>query len=251
MMPYFSCPFSYYAKSAMGMPPPIEHPLAAPPMPVAAPPMPVAAPPAVPGMPPIPPMPVCPITGMPAMGWPAPVMPDIGMMPDTDEIDDMDYPLSSATGDPPPILSNNPAVTEIVLFKELTGYPNYGNPSGNADILYTGTRGVWTFDLPPFLYVPATMTARLLIRAVLDDHYNVPVSQYSATIIINGTVVHSGPLPLEHGTPAGAMFNNWRTLVFNVPVLRRTNRVVIINTSSASPNDWIGLDWMEMRITPR
>jgi len=56
-----------------------------------------------------------------------------------------------------PVLSNAPAQTSIVLFKELTGYPNYGNPSGNADILYTGNRGTWTFDIQPFYSYRATL----------------------------------------------------------------------------------------------
>jgi len=145
-----------------------------------------------------------------------------------------------------PILSNNPSTANIVLFKELTGYPNYGNPSGNADILYTGTQGQWTFDVPPFFFIPGLLNAQLIIRAVLDDH-NTPVSRYSATISINGRVVHRGQLPLEHGRPAGQRFVNWTALTFNVPFVQRVNRIVITNTSTANQDDWIGLDWMEMR----
>jgi hypothetical protein len=149
-----------------------------------------------------------------------------------------------------PVLSNNPPVTSLTLFKELTGFPNYGNPSGNADILYTGSQGVWTFDIPPFFFIPGLLTAQLNISAVLDDH-NTPVSQYSATISVNGRVVHRGPLPLVHGRPAGQMFLNWRTLTFNVSNLRRNNQVVIVNTSNAARGDWIGLDWMELRLSGR
>jgi len=149
-----------------------------------------------------------------------------------------------------PILSNNPPVTSLTLFKELTGFPNYGNPSGNADILYTGTQGEWTFEVPPFFFIPGLLNAQLNIRAVLDDH-NTSVSRYSATISINGRVVHRGQLPLEHGRPAGQRFVNWTTLTFNVPSIQRINRIVITNTSNANPGDWIGLDWMEMRFTGR
>ena len=152
---------------------------------------------------------------------------------------------------PSPILTNNPPVTAITLFKELSGYPNYGNPSGNADILYTGNRGEWTFEVSPLLLVTGSMSAQLYIRAVLDDHYAVPVNRYSATITINGTVVHRGQLHLQHGTPAGGMFTNWSTLVFNVSPIRRTNTIVITNTSTAGPDDWIALDWMEMRFAQR
>jgi len=160
-------------------------------------------------------------------------------------------PVVPAQGDPPPILSDPPAVANIVLRKELTGYPNYGNPSGNADILYTGTQGVWTFDSPAFLFIPGNLRAQLVISAVLDDHRDVPPARYSATITVNGTVVHRGSLGLAHGTPAGGIFRNWRELTFNIPTLRRQNRVVIRNTSNAGPDDWIALDWMEIRFRPR
>lgn len=167
-------------------------------------------------------------------------------------IGNSDYSMPAASpGDPPPILSDNPPVVSIVLFKELTGYPNYGNPSGNADILYTGNRGTWTLGLQPFLAVPGQLRARLVIRAVLDDHAHVPVNRYSARITINGNVVHDGPVPLEHGVPVGGRFTNWRELTFNVTNVRRENRVVIVNTSRAGSDDWIGIDSMEMRFTPR
>ncbi|WP_024833609.1 hypothetical protein [Ruminiclostridium josui] len=152
---------------------------------------------------------------------------------------------------PSPVLSNNPATTNIVLFKELTGYPNYGNPSRNADILYTGNQGTWTFDLPAFLVIAGNQRAQLVIRSVLDDHSSVPVNRYSARITINGTVVHNGPLSLQHGTPSGGMFTNWRNLTFDVRNLRRNNRVTIVNTSTAGPNDWIAFDWMELRLNQR
>jgi len=149
-----------------------------------------------------------------------------------------------------PILTNNPAVTNLSLFKELSGYPNYGNPSRNADILYRGNQGVWTFEVPPFFFIPGLLSAQLYIRAVLDDR-TTPVALYSATIRINGRVVHQGPLPLEHGRPFGQPFINWNTLIFNVPDIRRINRIEIINTSIGLVDDWIGLDWMEMRFSRR
>lgn len=153
--------------------------------------------------------------------------------------------------DPPPRLSNNPVTTNIVVFKELTAYPNYGNPSRNADILYTGNTGTWTFETPSFLLVPGNLRAQIRIRAALDDHANVPVNRYSAKITINGAVVHNGRVPLEHGTPAGGMFTNWRELPFAISNPRRTTRVTIENTSSAGADDWIGLDWMEIRYLTR
>jgi hypothetical protein len=117
--------------------------------------------------------------------------------------------------------------------------------------LYTGNSGTWTFQAPPFLVVPGNLRTQIIIRAVLDDHQNVPVNSYSARITINGTVVHTGRLQLEHGRPAGQQFINWRNLTFNVPNLRRNNRVVIENTSNAGRDDWIAFDWMELRFVPR
>jgi hypothetical protein len=167
-------------------------------------------------------------------------------MPQTTDIS----PIKSQK-DPPPLLSDNPVTATIVLFKELTAYPNYGNPSRNADILYTGNRGSWTFESPAFLFVPGNLRAQIRIRAVLDDHANVPVNRYSARITINNNVVHDGRLPLEHGVPAGGIFTNWRDLPFNVTNLRRSTRVTIENTSNVSANDWIAFDWMELRFLPR
>lgn len=150
-----------------------------------------------------------------------------------------------------PLLSNTPVTATITLFKELTAYPNYGNPSRNADILYTGNQGTWTFESPAFLFVPGNQRAQIIIRAVLDDHSNVPVNRYSARIRINGNVVHNGAVPLQHGTPVGGIFTNWRELRFNIPNLRRVTRVQIENTSSAGNTDWIAFDWMELRLLPR
>jgi len=148
---------------------------------------------------------------------------------------------------PAAIISDNAPVPTISLFKELTAYPNYGNPSGNADILYTGNRGVWTFQIPTIISALGNLRAQLVIRAALDDHANVPVDRYSLRIAVNGVTVHNGRVALEHGTPAGRQFNNWRLLTFNITNVRRNNRIVIVNTSNAGENDWIGFDWMEMR----
>ena len=158
---------------------------------------------------------------------------------------------SVAAASDPPILSNNPVTPTLSLFKELTGYPNYGNPSRNADILYTGNRGTWTFDAPAFLAPARNPRVQVILRAVLDDHSAVSTSRYSAKIAVNGIVVHTGRLPLDHGVPAGTMFTNWRELRFNVGNFRRTNSVTVENTSTAGPEDWIAFDWMDMRLARR
>jgi len=265
MIPYYSYPFVSFSAmnpTVQGMPAEAMQPVmppsqaTVPPVTPAAPIQPVAPmqpmnpmqPIMNPMQPSMPMMPICPFGGYP-MPMPMPMETE---MEDTDDMDDMSFEQGMAIDrQPAPILSNNPATTSIVLFKELTAYPNYGNPSGNADILYTGNRGTWTFDIPAFLFTPGNLRAQIVIRAVLDDHADVPVDRYSARITINGTNVHTGRLPLEHGVPRGGRFTNWRSLTFNIPNLRRTNRVVIVNTSTAGQNDWIAFDWMELRLIPR
>ena len=164
--------------------------------------------------------------------------------------DSMNYVQNPYINQMQPILSNNPTETDLTLFKELSGFPNYGNPSGNADILYTGNQGTWTFEVPAFFFVPGLLRAEVLISGVLDDKQPAtPIRQYSATITINGRVVHRGALPLQHGRPFGAQFDNWQIMRFNVRNLRRVNTIEIRNTSTGAQNDWIGLDWIEMRFS--
>ncbi len=152
---------------------------------------------------------------------------------------------------PQPILSNQNPSRVLVLRKELTGYPNYGNPSGNADILYSGTQGTWTFNLPPLMAILLNNAQRLelVIRGALDDHYNVVENRYSINVTFNGQRQNVSRLPFVHGRPAGQQFTNWNELVLNISprLARLNNRVVIRNTSNAGANDWIALDWMELR----
>lgn len=49
----------------------------------------------------------------------------------------------------------------------------------------------------------------------------------------------------------GQMFSNWKSLTFDVPNLKRDNKVVIENTSRTGPTDWIAFDWMELIFVPR
>lgn len=262
MLPYFSVPFSYDYRNSMQAMPQIPMQEAAPGQSM----MPMQ--PMMPVQQAMPMQPMMPIQqAMPAMQCPilqqmnmspqnyAPMMPGMMEMMDMDGM--MGTEGSEETSMPEggsrenPILSNNPPTTNITLFKELTGYPNYGNPSGNADILYTGNRGTWTFALPSPFTGLGTLRAQIVIRAVLDDHDRVPVDRYSARITINGSTVHTGRVSLEHGRPTGGRFNNWRQLTFNIPNLRRNNQVVIVNTSNTGPTDFIAFDWMEMRFFTR
>ncbi|MGI6630998.1 MAG: hypothetical protein ACOX4H_10935 [Bacillota bacterium] len=152
---------------------------------------------------------------------------------------------------PQPILSNPAPSRVLVLRKELTGYPNYGNPSGNADILYTRTQGIWTFNLPPLLALVLNNARRveLVIRGILDDHYNVPENRYSMTVDFNNNRQNFTQLPFVHGRPSGQRFTNWNELTVNIPPRagRVNNRITIRNTSNAGENDWIAIDWMELR----
>jgi hypothetical protein len=152
---------------------------------------------------------------------------------------------------PQPILSNQTPSRVLVLRKELTGYPNYGNPSGNADILYTGTQGTWTFNLPPLLALVLNnaRSVELVIRGALDDHYNVPENRYSMTVNFNNNRQNFNQLPFVHGRPSGQRFTNWNELTVNIPPRAAgiNNRVTIRNTSNAGENDWIAFDWMELR----
>lgn len=162
---------------------------------------------------------------------------------------------NTIAADPPPILSNNPpsaVTTALTLRKEMTGYSNYGNPSGNADILYTGNTGTWTFAIPPFLIAAVNRFRRteLVMRGALDDHYAVPENRYRMTVNVNGTPLNVGPLPFVHGRPAGGQFTNWNQLTMAIPprAITRNNRIVIRNTSNAGPDDFIAIDWMELRL---
>ncbi|ATW25192.1 hypothetical protein [Candidatus Formimonas warabiya] len=154
--------------------------------------------------------------------------------------------------DPPPILSNPTPSRVLFMRKELSGYPNYGNPSGNADILYTNTQGTWTFNLPAVLALVLNNARRveLVIRGALDDHYNVPESRYSMSVLFNG-VRQNVParLPFVHGRPSGQRFDNWNELVLTVTsgTARMNNRVTIRNTSNTGDGDWIAFDWIELR----
>ena len=164
---------------------------------------------------------------------------------------DLNYNISQPIGDPPPIVTNPPATTAIVLRKELSGYPNYGNPSGNADILYTGTQATYTFDIPSFLSAAIGRFRRveLVIRGALDDHYNVPENRYSMTATINGVRRAFPNPPFVHGRPAGQQFTNWNQLTIPISPgnIRRNNRIVIRNTSRTGDTDFIAFDWIEMR----
>jgi hypothetical protein len=150
-----------------------------------------------------------------------------------------------------PFISRHPATANITFTKLLSAYPNYGNPSKNADILYSGNKGSWNIAVPSYLLIPDKLKAQLIIRAALDDHIKVPANRYAVKIFINGVQLYGGRFALEHGSPAGSVFANWKELSFSVQNLREDNTITIENISSAGTADWIGFDRMELRLLPR
>ncbi len=151
---------------------------------------------------------------------------------------------------PSPFISKQAAALNISLIKQLGAYPNYGNPSKSADILYTGSKGAWDIEIPHFLLNSGSLKAKLIIRAVLDDHAGVSPGSYAARIYANGALLHRGRLPLEHGTPVGNVFTNWKELSFILRTPVRENKIVIENISACGARDWIGFDRMELRLYP-
>jgi hypothetical protein len=159
-----------------------------------------------------------------------------------------DYqPVFNTMQNSKPYLSDNLINKSILFFKELSGYPMYGNPSGNADILYTGNKGKWTFNFSNLNNIFSKHQSVILqIQMALDDHYTVPENIYSAIISINGKIVHTGYLPLHHGIPRGENFNNWKILSFEISEFKKEFSIEITNTSKAGIHDWICIDWMQL-----
>lgn len=149
-----------------------------------------------------------------------------------------------------PFISKQSAVLNISLIKQLSAYPNYGNPTKGADILYTGSKGVWNIEIPQYLLSSGNLKAKLIIRGALDDHTNVLTGSYAAKIYANGLLLHKGRIPLEHGTPKESVFTNWKELSFILRQPVNENKIVIENISTCGAKDWIGFDRMELRLYP-
>lgn len=157
--------------------------------------------------------------------------------------------------DPPPIVSNpNPDLT--VLYKELGGYPNYGVSDGRADVLYSTESDIWIFDLSSLPITGSIVSAKVRLSLVLDDHYVRPETDYVGRIFLNGSEVFSGgfaDLGIEHGTPFGSIFVNWKQIEFSIVDLSPSAYTVhIMNDTSGSVfGDWIAIDYIELELKTR
>lgn len=148
------------------------------------------------------------------------------------------------------------AGSQVTLFKDLSGYDNYGTADAAADILYSGEDDTWFFNLAQAGVDPdAVVSAQVRMNLVLDDHYERAASEYNGSIAVNGGNVFSGSfvsLGIQHGAPFGNQFNNWQQVSQSVSVLSpsATWPLHIANTTSGSPGgDWIAIDWIEFVLT--
>ena len=160
--------------------------------------------------------------------------------------------LSSSTNADAAWLSNPHTVVSgncasgLVLGKELSGYNNYGQNDGRADVLYSGDVGSWTFADP----CGDTDVAYLQITVALDDHYDVPVGNYELDVYVNGKRVTSGyadDLGLRHGAPYGQRFGNWQHLWVQVKPAGQY-RIDIHNRSGLPQEHWIAIDRMSLHL---
>lgn len=156
-------------------------------------------------------------------------------------------PLSTAQylSDPAPIQMTT--ATGYVLHKELNAYPNYGVTDGAADILYSGQVGRWTFPIPA-----GNVKSALVVVSVVandPDAGNYPASDYDFRIWSSGCVFDSiGQLP--HGMPFDSRFTNWLQLsYFAAPIPNTDYFVTMANTTMLPLTEWIGIDWIEVRVT--
>lgn len=141
----------------------------------------------------------------------------------------------------------------VVLKKDLYAYGNYGKDS-ECDILYSGERGNWTFNLTHLLesQLPtgiADLKAYLAVSLVLDDHRS-DVAKYKGAIKVNKSDLFLGSfssLGVVHGEPFGKIFSNWRHLLFPIAIMNEDEiSVEIVNSSDLSSKDFIAIDTIKL-----
>jgi hypothetical protein len=146
---------------------------------------------------------------------------------------------------------SNPAATQtttsngLVLHKELNGFANYGSQDGAADVLYDGQVGAWTFAIPSV----TIKSAALVVSVVADDHAGVPTSEYSFRMWV-GSCSYEGP-SLPHGSPADTRFTNWvpvTEVATPTPGTSFTLTIANSSTTGSTGINWIGIDWVELRL---
>ncbi len=163
------------------------------------------------------------------------------------------YTSSVHHTDPPAVVTFS-SRDLTTLRKELGGFPNYGVADGRSDILYSTESDQWNFDLSGVSLPSHVKSAEVLISLVLDDHYGRPESDYVGRILVNGKKVFSGgfsaDLGVSHGTPFGAIFDNWKKVTFQVDNLSPSLFTVLIenNTTGQVFGDWIAIDYIELHL---
>jgi hypothetical protein len=168
-------------------------------------------------------------------------------MPDADDDSGacVTAPLPTPSGtyvsDPPEIETTT--ATGFTYLKKLDGYM-----SGGYDILYTGQSTRWTFEIPMLDPTLSVESALLTVQMVADDHAT-PIGDYSYELWV-GPCVYDSPVALPHGTPPASAFTNWTPVVEYASVTTGSLfTVALSNTGTAGPNDWIGVQWIELEVT--
>ncbi len=155
---------------------------------------------------------------------------------------------SSYFTDPDPVLTRTS--NELVLRKELYGFPDYGALDTSSDILYTGQAATWHFTLPPSVDPAAVQRAFFRASVIADDHYTVPLDLYRLAVWTNGSAQACfAPAPLPHGSPYRIQFTNWMQQDYASPLASSRYTVTLANCSAGTDTyDWFAIDWIELHL---
>jgi hypothetical protein len=159
-----------------------------------------------------------------------------------------DQARASFLSDPTPTvtISGN----QIILHKELNGYPNYGVADRAADILFSGETGTWHFTLPAGISLASIREPFFRVSIVADDHGS-GISPYTYSVATNTTTVAPNESGLFYGTPnGGPVFTDWVQRDYGVSITGFANTITIQNTwPHPGDGNWIGIDWIELQMT--
>jgi hypothetical protein len=109
--------------------------------------------------------------------------------------------------------------------------------------VYSGQAGVWTFSVPPIPVLSATV-----VMSIVADDGTALDADY-AYVVWSGVCSYPSTSPPPHGTPFHSPFTDWEQIAEPASVTSGgTYTVTIENTSSLPVTDWIGVDWIELRI---
>ena len=137
-----------------------------------------------------------------------------------------------------------------VLHKTLSGYGNYGEGDGTADIVYAGGVGAWTFAIPAGTISSATV----VLSVAADDGASGQASGYAFDLWSNACGPFANTSDFQHGAPFNGHFTDWTPLTFPAELTPGGTYVVTIaNTTALDAGDslanWIGIEWIEVRVT--